>query len=205
MLGPNMWSQIWDSARNLFRTWRFCPNMTRIDELHFAGKAQRCMLVRQPFWQVRETGSLLLQTFCTAVPELPEFCRQFLAVVLDSSTERIAIIINATNRVKEKNNARANAVTSTAQAARPIHTPQSDSAQNSTNSSEIFAKHNSPRLEARRVFCYYVLSVLDHDDMLMAKITFSDGTTSHPSGSVYRNNVKGSDSNTPRSLTDGTR
>jgi hypothetical protein len=131
-----------------------------------------------------------------------------LAVVLDSSTERIAmiiIIVVATNRVKVKNNARANAVTSTAQATTQIHTPQSDSAQNSTNSSEIFAKHSSPRLEARRVFRYYVLSVLDHDDILMTKITFSDGANFHPSGPVYRNNVKGSDSNIPRSLTDGTR
>ena len=88
-----------------------------------------------------ETGSLavLLQACCTAVPQLPEFCRQLLAVVLDSSIERIAIII-ATNRVKEKNNALTSAVTSTAQAAPQINRPQSDSAQNSTNSIEILSE-----------------------------------------------------------------
>jgi len=86
------------------------PNMTGIDELHFTGKAQRCMLVQQPLWQVREMGCLavLLQALCTAVPQLPEFCRQLLAVVLSTSTDRIAIII-ATNRVREKNNAWSNA------------------------------------------------------------------------------------------------
>jgi hypothetical protein len=58
---------------------------------------------------VRETDSLavLLQALRTAVPQLPEFCWQLFAVVLGSSTERIAIII-ATNRVGEKNNAWSN-------------------------------------------------------------------------------------------------
>ena len=106
-LGPNIWSQISNSTPNLFWIWRFCPHMTGIDELHFTGKAQRCMLVQQPLWQVSETGYLavLLQALSTAVPQLPEFRRQLLAVVLGSSTERIAIIF-ATNRFREKNNAR---------------------------------------------------------------------------------------------------
>jgi hypothetical protein len=83
--------------------------MTAIDELHFTGKAPRCMLVQQPLWQVRETGCLevLLQALCTTVPHLPEICRQLLAAVLGSSTERIAIIF-ATNRVREKNSGRSN-------------------------------------------------------------------------------------------------
>jgi hypothetical protein len=149
--------------------------------------------------------AVLLQAFCTAEQQLTEFCRQLLAAVVGSSTERIAIII-ATNRVKEKNNnARTTAVTSTEQTARQINTPIFDSEQNSTNSFEILAKHNSPRLEARRIFCRYVLSVLEHDDILMAKITFSDNANFHSSGPVNGNNVKGSDSNSPRALTEGTR
>ena len=55
--------------------------------------------------------TVLLHALCTAVPQLPEFCRQVLAVVLGSSTERIAIIV-AMNRVREKNNSWSNGVQS---------------------------------------------------------------------------------------------
>lgn len=101
---------------------------------------------------MRETGSLavLLQGLSTAVSQLPEFCRQVVAVKFFHQPKR------SPSPSKQQTELRRRLMHLDGTCC-PTNTSQSDRAQNSTNCFNIFAKHNSPRLEARSTFCCYVL------------------------------------------------